>query len=177
MEYAHATRLLDTMFGGANGNDFHLDDDITQNIPLELQPAGYSLGLTVDGLLMGYLTADLGAAAGQLSWCWSYGQSVNEARHKPNVPRSCLNWSTMLRHLGPCRAPPNLAMQGNLPTALAIPRSQELAKSSVLGECVAACALPYLFPPALSHDLPSMVLGLALMQRSKAVLPTSGRLL
>jgi hypothetical protein len=25
---------------------------------------------------MGYLTADLGAAAGQLSWCWSYSQSV-----------------------------------------------------------------------------------------------------
>jgi hypothetical protein len=40
MEYAHANRLLDTMFGGAKGNDFHLDDDITQNIPLELQPAG-----------------------------------------------------------------------------------------------------------------------------------------
>lgn len=63
MSYAFTNRLLfDTMFKGVVGNTFQ-PDAVPYMMPAELQPAGYNLQLTVDGMLMGFLTADVSAAS------------------------------------------------------------------------------------------------------------------
>lgn len=53
--------MYDSMFKGVVGNTYQLD--VAHMMPEQLQPAGYNLQLTVDGMLMGFLTAEVTMAS------------------------------------------------------------------------------------------------------------------